>query len=286
MTTLEIPAAEYHEGVIADSDEPRLSASIAHILVTRSPKHAWTAHPRLNPNYVRDEDDKFNLGNAAHAVLLEGEDITYVIHAENYRTKTSQEERDYARSIGKIPILARHRVELSAMVEAVREQLAEHEAEPPLFSDGKPEQTLLWEESGVLCKARLDWLRDDLTFVDDLKTRSQEGGAATRKWERELWTHGAHLQAAFYIRAVEAVYGHRPKFRWVCVETKPPYALTVSEPGGDILAAGRSDFEYALGLWRECIAADYWPSYPQTVERLEAPSWELAKREAREAMAA
>lgn len=278
---LAMSAEEYHAG---DEGQPRLSASIAHLLVTQSPKHAWTAHPRLNPHYSRDEDPKFDVGRVSHSMLLEGDDTIYVVHADDWRTKVAKEEREYARSVGKTALLARHRDEVHAMVDAVREQLAAHSAEPPLFSDGKPEQSLLWEEGGVLCKARLDWLRDDRATIDDLKTTSRS--ANPEAYRRNLFSVGAHVQAAFYTRAVEAVTGTLPIFRWCVVETAPPYALSVLEPGGDVLAAGRSDVEYAMGLWRSCMESGEWPAYPNTVTRIEAPSWELDKRIAREEWAA
>jgi hypothetical protein len=281
VTALELSAADYHEG---HDDQPRLSASIAHILCSRSPLHAWTAHPRLNPLYERKEEDKFDVGKAAHSILLEGDDVIYVVHEDSWRKNVAKEARDYARSLGKVPLLAAARDEVMAMVDAVREQLAAHSAEPPLFSDGKPEQTLLWEEGGVLCKARLDWLRNDLAAVDDLKTSAQS--AAPDAWRKRLFNTGAHIQAYVYTRAVEVVHGVKPTFRWAVAETQPPYGLTVSEPGGDILAAGQSDFEYALGVWRSCMESGEWPGYDPVVTRLEAPSWELDRRVAREEWAA
>ena len=276
---LEMSADEYHAGT---DETPRLSASVAHILCTSSPLHAWTAHPRLNPHYTRSEDPKFDVGRVAHSVLLEGEDIVYVIHEPDYRKTVAKEAREYARSLGKVPLLSHHRDEVDRMVAAVREQLAAHSADPPLFADGKPEQTLLWEEDGVACKARLDWLRDDLVTTDDLKTTSRS--ANPQAYARALWGVGGHVQAAFYTRAVEAATGTRPSFRWVVVETSPPYALSVLEPGGDVLAAGRSDMEYALGVWRSCMEAGEWPAYPNVVTRIEAPPWELERRVAREEM--
>jgi hypothetical protein len=279
--TLTIPAADYHAG---DEGQPRLSASIAHILCTSSPKHAWTAHPRLNPMYERIEEEKFDVGKCAHSVLLEGDDNIYVVHEDDWRKNVAKEARDYARSIGKVPLLAKKREEVMAMVDAVREQLAEHQAEPPLFSDGKPERSLFWEEGDVLCKARLDWLRDDSATIDDLKTTSRS--ANPEAYRKALWGVGGHVQAAFYIRAVEAATGVTPKFRWCVVETAPPYALSVMEPGGAVLAAGRSDMEYALGVWRSCMATGSWPAYPPTVTRLEAPNWEIEKRVIREEQAA
>jgi hypothetical protein len=267
---LTIPAVEYHEGADA---APRLSASIAHVLCTASPKHAWTAHPRLNPHYVRDEDEKFDVGKAAHSILLEGNDCIYVVHENDWKKNVAKEAREYARSIGKVPLLARHRDAVLAMVEAVREQLATHEAAPPLFSDGNPEQTLLWEESGVLCKARLDWLRADLRTIDDLKTTGRSADPAA--YSRALFGVGGDVQAAFYLRGLAALTPEsRAEFRWVVVETSPPYALSVVSPGPDILALGDVKVGWAIECWRACMDSGEWPAYPNRVATAELPSWE------------
>lgn len=273
MTVLEVSAEAYHQGV---DDTPRLSASIAHLLCSRSPLHAWTAHPKLNPNYVSTDEAKFDVGKVAHAVLLEGRDIVYVVHAENWRKRETQEERTYARSIGKVPLLAIHRDEVDEMVNAVVKQLARHAAEPPLFSAGKPEQTLLWEEGGVSCKARLDWLREDYATIDDLKTtsRSADPGA----YARRLYDVGGDIQAAFYLRGLAAVTTEiHAIFRWVVVETSPPYALSVITPGPDVLTLGGAKVEWAIERWRECLEQDSWPAYPQRVATAELPPWEESR---------
>jgi len=282
---LTIPAEQYHAGT---DDTPRLSSSIANVLCTATPLHAWTAHPRLNPHYERVEDQKFDVGRLAHSVLLEGEDITYVIHADDWRTKVAKEEREYARTLGKIPLLARHREEVSRMVDAAREQLARHEADPPLFSDGKPEQTLLWEEDGVALKARLDWLRDDRATIDDLKTTSRL--AHPDAYSRNLFSVGGDIQAAFYRRGVEkACEVEPPFFRWAVVETSPPYALSVITPGADVLALGEAKVAWAIKRWRLCLESGVWAGYGTDVHTAELPSWEEARwleREAREEMVA
>lgn len=281
---LTIAADEYHAGT---DETPRLSSSIAHILCSHSPLHAWTAHPRLNPHYSRVEDPKFDVGRVAHSVLLEGEDVVYVIHEADYRKTVAKEAREYARSLGKVPLLSHHRDEVDRMVEAVREQIAAHEADPPLFADGKPEQTLLWEEDGVSCKARLDWLRTDLATIDDLKTTGRS--ANPDAYARALFGVGGEIQAAFYRRGVEKVTGERPVFRWVVVETSPPYALSVITPGADVLALGEAKVEWALKRWRLCMESGKWLGYGTDVHEAELPGYEEARwleREAREEMPA
>jgi len=171
------------------------------------------------------------------------------------------------------------------MVAAVGEQLATHAADPPLFKDGKPERTLVWEEpGGVVCRSRLDWLRDDHTAIDDLKTTSRS--ANPEAYSRNLFGFGRDVQAAFYIRGVQELTGETPEFRWAVVETSPPYALSVVAPGPDILAIGRKKVEYAIDLWRRCLSTDRWPGYPIDVCYAELPPYEEARwleKEVREA---
>jgi len=267
------------------AEHPSLSASIAHTLCSRSPLHAWTNHPRLNPNYVREEDEKFNVGNVAHAMLLEGRDIVYVIHADNWRKAETKEARDYARAMGKVPLLAHQLADVEAMAAAVREQLAVHSADPPLLADGVPERSLVWEEDdGVMCRARLDWLRADLRTIDDLKTTARS--ADPNAYSRRLYDVGGDIQAAFYLRGMEKLTDAHPTFRWIVAETSPPFAMSVISPGADVLALGAAKVEHALKLWRECLASGEWPGYAREVAYAELPAWEESRWLERQEIAA
>ena len=171
------------------------------------------------------------------------------------------------------------------MLLAVTRQLGEHHAHPALFSTGDPEQTLIWEEpGGVICRARLDWLRVDRTTIDDLKTTTRS--ASPDSYARQLFGIGGDIQAAFYIRGVQELYGETPEFRWCVVETSPPYALSVISPGPDILTVGRKKVEYAINRWRECLTSDDWPGYPQDICYAELPAFEEARWLERETRAA
>lgn len=275
-----IPAEDYH----ADPcDKPSLSASIAHVLTAASPLHAWTAHPRLNPLYTREEKKHYDTGSAAHSWLLEGSDIVVPVEAPDWRTKDAKQARDDARVAGKVPLLSKDHAKVVAMVSAVHEQLANHHADPPLFTDGKPEQTLVWEEpGGVVCRARVDWLRDDRHAVDDLKTTSRS--ASPEAYARRLFDQGVDVQAEFYCRGVERLTGVRPEFRLVVVETGPPYAVGVVSLAPSAVELARRKVDHAIGRWAECLAADSWPGYWPEVAYAEAPSWEQARWLDREAL--
>jgi hypothetical protein len=121
--------------------------------------------------------------------------------------------------------------------------------------------------------------------IFDLKTTSRSANPDT--FTRNLFSYGYDIQAWWYLRAVEAFIPARlvpPFFRWVVVETSPPYAVSVIEPGPDVLTIGMKKALYARNLWRDCLQHDRWPGYPAEVVRAGLPAWEetrwLEKEEA------
>ena len=289
---LTITAAEYHSDVFGEADrQPALSAGIASILINASPKHAWAAHPRLNPDFKPREEGKFDIGTAAHKLLLEGVENVVVVEADDWRTKAAKETRDLARASGMSPLLEREWEAVKAMVDAAREQFGAFglDLEPLPFTEGKPEQSIMWHEpNGVCCKARIDWLHDDHSTVDDYKTTSRSASPDT--WTRStLYSIGADVQAAFYLRGLERLTGKRPAWRFVVQETFPPFALSVISLGPDVMELAEAKVDYAITKWVECMTRDEWPAYPMRICWAEAPAWEMSRwleKEGREEMAA
>lgn len=281
-----ISADEYH----ADPcEEPSLSASIASIICSRSPLHAWAAHPKLNPDFKRHEESKFDVGTAAHALLLEGkppEQVVDVVEFDSWRTNAAKEARDAARASGRVPLLEREAEQVYAMIDAAHAQLQLHDASPTPFTAGKPEQTLVWMEpaegGAVTCRALVDWLHDDRRVIDDFKTTS--ASADPHRWERTLFTIGADVQTAFYLRGIYALFGIHAELRYVVQETYPPYALSVLSLAPAALAIGKHKVETALAIWSKCLEADHWPGYAARVAYVDPPPWEEARWLEREAL--
>jgi hypothetical protein len=269
-----IPADEYHRD---PTPEPSLSASIAHLLVKKTPAHARWAHPRLNPDYERTEKAIFDLGNMAHAVLLEN---TYerivVVEADSWRTKLAQEERDEARDRGFTPVLRKDYDRLTLAIDAIRKQISTRnlstDYDPPLFSNGGAEQTIVWQERGVWCRALVDWLRGDFRAIDDLKTTSASANPVL--WsKRTLEQIGADVQFAFYRRGVKALTGKTPAFRWVIAEIDPPFPISVVSLDTSWVDLADLKVDRAIERWRQCIETDTWPGYPESIYYAEPPAW-------------
>ena len=234
---------------------PSLSASIAGKLVDRSPRHAREAHPRLNPNHTSDNKKEFDLGKAAHALLLEGDDGVVIIDADSYRTKDAKAQRDQAYAAGRTPILVDKWADVQAMAKAARQQFASIEGCHELFmsSFGQAEATLVWQEDDVWCRCRVDWLPKERGIIWDYKTTN--GAAEPDSWARNNIFQGKDLQPAFYARGVRALLGwEEVEFRYVVQETEPPYALSVIALTPAAYAIADSRVDTALAMWRQCLA--------------------------------
>ncbi len=274
--TYVLTAEEYHADPCV---QPSLSSSIANILWSSTPRHAWFAHPRLNPAEVEEEEREiFDRGTVAHALLLEGEKVAEVLEYPDWRKNEAKAARQAARDAGKVPILAKHWTDVEAMVQAARVQLAAHKdsSDAFVFEEGKPEQTLIWfdEEFGIWCRARLDWLVDSHERIYDYKST---GMSASQEAVTRMLTGGWDIQAEFYRRGAEAVFGARPEFRFVVQENSAPYQLGVVGIDPSFEWAGQAKVRFAMKRFADCLKSGDWPSYPDRTYYPALPAWEEEK---------
>lgn len=273
----------YHRDPCLD---PSLSASIAKMLVSQSPLHAWTAHPRLNPAWQPGESSKVqDIGTAAHALLLGVGRGMEVIKFKDYRTNAAKEARDKAREDGKVPVLEDDAEDVRAMVMSARQQLFAHEV-GEVFDGCKSEQTMIWQDGETWCRARIDCLPADFTGegrvrLVDYKTTS--GSAEPDAFTSRLYGMDGDMQAAFYERGILKLYPkvREVEFLFIAQETKPPYGLSVLALGNMALDQARERVEEAFKVWRACMKADRWPGYVPRVCRVDPPGWQSKQHEER-----
>lgn len=275
----DISAEDYHADCCP---APSLSASIIKILVQETPLHAWTRHPKLNPAFEPDEDDKFDIGKIAHSLMLGDPQKFAVFDYDDWRQKIAKEARDKARADGKIPLLTKHWDRVQDMVMAGRDQLDGSDEFAGVFKNGKPEQTLAWSEGEgsekVWMRARLDWLPDDHAApYDDYKTSEV---ADPEKWSRSIMFSVRHdIQAAFYRRGIRALgLNKHPKMRFIIQEPSEPFCLSGVELSGEIMELADREIERAIRRWRWCRANDRWPGFLAKFHRAEMPGWLEAQR--------
>ena len=265
-----ISPADYH----ADPcPEPSLTQSIAKILLERSPQHAWVAHPRLNPDFMPDDDSKFDLGNVAHRILLNrGKDLE-ILPFVDWRTKGSQEARATAHEEGKIAVLQHQYERALEMQQVAVAQLNEHE-DSDAFDYGTNEVMICWQEDGIWFRALVDSLHDDLRTIDDYKTTDMSVAPHVIGIRAEA--AGWHVQANFISRGLNVLdpggMGKR-RFRFVAQETAPPHALTVMHMDDHWMLMGEKAVDKAVNIWRRSINTGNWPGYPAKGIVPEFPQW-------------
>lgn len=240
---------------------PSLTQSLCKILIERSPRHAWTECPRLNPHYEPDDDTKFDVGNAAHRLILgRGKDFE-IVQAEDWRTKAAKEARETAADEGKIGILQHQFEQASEMVTAAWAQLHRHE-DKDAFTAGNGEVMIAWQEDGIWFRSLVDWLHDDLRTVDDYKSSGMSMAPHVIGLRAEA--AGWHVQAAFIERGLDlldAAGAGRRLYRFIGQETDKPHALTVMHMSECWMTMGRKKVQACIDMWRAAIGRNTWRDY-------------------------
>lgn len=141
---------------------------------------------------------------------------------------------------------------------------------------GKAELSVYWNDpaTGVLCRCRPDWWREDDVLVD-LKTcedASPEGFAKSMaNWRYDV-------QAPFYLDGVRLATGRKPRgFVFVAVEKKPPFAVGVYVLDSESLELGRAQYVADLRAYAECLRTDTWPGYGDKIQTISMPAWHANK---------
>jgi PDDEXK-like domain of unknown function (DUF3799) len=219
---------------------------------------------------------EFELGHAAHKEVLGVGKDNVALDFPNYKTKAAQEEQAFVRAQGKIPLLP-HEVETVA---AMAEKIREHPIAGPLFTPGTglPEQSLFWrdEPTGVMLRARFDWLRHAVPghrlVIPDYKTSRS---AHPDKVQKAIAEYGYHIQGAWYRRLAMAL-GLAPDdcvFVLVAQEKTPPYLVTVVAPAESSLKWGDQLADHAIDIYRHSTETGHWRGYSDDVETRELPRY-------------
>lgn len=259
-------AADYHADKIVEA--PSLSSSMAQILLRESPLKAWHSHPKLNPSFRRVHDDKFDLGTAAHAALLEGSEGLEVIDPANYPSKTGsipdgwtnnaiRAARDAARDKGRTPILKEKHDGVRAMVDAAL-KFIQHSEIADYWPDADSEVTGVWSEDGIWLRCRLDRATKNRRVIMDYKSTTD---VEPEQFSRLLARMGYHIQEAFYLRGARALGVDEPRFVFLAQSIEPPHECTLHGCHPALQEIGDGEVQRAIDIWRSCMTTNRWPSY-------------------------
>ena len=259
-----MPEAEYHA-------HPALSCSLSKLLLPPSCP-AKFRHAQLNGG---EHKAVYDMGHAAHALVLGvGAEIA-VIDADSWRTNAAKEQQKAAYAESKTPLLTAEWETVKAMAAALRA----HPIAAALFDPdrGMAEQSLFWADktTDLALRARLDWLpnatKSGRMIVGDYKTTVSSEPASFAK---SCATYGYAQQAAWYSEGVKACdLAGDVAFVFVAQEKTAPYIVTVFELDTEALDLGANLNRLAREVYLDCLATDTWPGYSTDVARISLPGW-------------
>ena len=265
---IDIPNAEYHANeAISKSD---LDAA------RKGGRHLWDK--LYGP--PRESTPAFDFGTAVHA-LLPGEDFSKVAVCMPAGMKKTTKEG--------IAFVAEHKDKIvlnasdSYALEQMMASMNQHPISKALFSGelkGKSELSFFCKdkETGLDCKARPDFILDDLSLVVDLKTTLD---ASPKGFQKSFAEYRYFVQAAWYLWVIEQSTGRRPEaFCFIAVEKKRPFGVGVYIADQQSIDLGMQHAREDLTKIAEWKANNHYPGYSERAEYISLPKWMLPKEDA------
>lgn len=285
---LEVTEAAYHADPCV---RPSLTQSIAHTLVTESPRHAWLQHPKLGGNVDRVRTNAMDDGSILHSLLLGAGKQFEMVVADDWRTKDAKESRAAIEAEGKIAILGHKFEKLKKAAEHIWRN-AKHQGFP---FGGESEVAIefvdyadpIRREREVLCRCRIDQIAPGHTIYDVKKVAS----ANPKDIAKKIVEMGYDIQATAYTRAYEQLVPEalgRSDFVFLFCETEPPYEVVPARLDGYHVEIGRRRWERALTLWDKLLTeGSYpWPGYSDGAITLIPPQYVINQQLGDEEIAA
>jgi PDDEXK-like domain of unknown function (DUF3799) len=264
----DIPEEDYHRDPVPGGS---LSSTGARKLLAPS----CPALFRYQQDNPQPPKKTFDIGSAAHQLVLgSGPELIEIEH-DRWDTKVAKAEVAAAREAGAIPLHPADYAQVHAMADALRA----HPIASALFNPdfGKPEQSLFWQDvrsGGTWRRARLDWLPTTTRgrmIVSDYKTCVSAEPTAISK---AMATFSLHQQADWYRDGVmELGLAGDAAFVFVFQEKTAPYLITVAEPDVKSLNLADAQNQKAIDVYRHCTETGVWPAYADDVVLTSLPAW-------------
>jgi hypothetical protein len=208
---------------------------------------------------VEEDRPAFQVGRAAHTLILEGRDAYRRQYAFGGPTNPatgklfdsrSKAYQEWAERQAK-PVLTDRQ---AALIEALAAVVERHPVASDLLAEGVPEGVIRCEYRGVPCQARLDWLSPVKGLVD-LKTCDH-----LKYLEADARSFGYLHQLAFYRALLALASGEQVPVYLIAVEKREPYRCGVWRIDPNVLAVAERDNEAALDRLVRCRQQDHWPT--------------------------
>jgi len=212
---------------------------------------------------IYKESAAFDIGTAVHAFLLEPDKDLVMCGPETRRGKAWSEAKEEADLEGKTLLTKDDYNTCVAMTDSVmRNELAEE-----LLVDecGLNEVSIFSQDpdTGLQLKARPDLFIPERGILLDVKT-TRDASPKQGGFERQFFSLGYHVQAAFYKHVLELDGYPIEEFAFLAVEKEYPYAVQMHYLHKDVLSFGLLQVRDTLEQIKDVEGKDVnftgWPS--------------------------
>lgn len=269
---------------------PSLSQSIANVLLSKSPLHAWTEHPRLGNAPAEDDEEPeqrketaaTQRGKIVHKLLLgKGAKVAIISGFDNWKKKAAQKLRDAAKAAGQVPVLERVYEEYQSAAETIKANLATEYGVDLDDPDSESEVAIEWTEEGVrgpvTCRGRMDKVNRKRGLILDVKTIHSAHPDVCGKHAVDF---GHDIQECAYNSALSKLHPElagRIEMLFLNVEVKPPFAIYPGPLDGELRMLGEQRWHRAVFVWEECLRTNRWPAYANRITPIRAPGWAVTR---------
>jgi exodeoxyribonuclease VIII len=158
------------------------------------------------------------------------------------------------------------------MAGSIIESIRSNPSASNALSGGTAEESLVWRDDStqLMCKSRMDYYREDLGIVVDIKTCED---ARLDAVTRDINKYGYHKSAAHYLDGLQALGLPGDNFAWIFIEKSAPYAIGLYFASPEMLDRGRTDMREHLDEYATCKETGIWPGYSTTFETVYLPNW-------------
>jgi exodeoxyribonuclease VIII len=202
-----------------------------------------------NKEYFELEGDSLSLGSAVHKLVLEPDHFNdeYIIeefegHDLNKNSTKYKEARSkfLEQSEGKTVLSSDKFEKITKMARNVNAIAG------GLLQDGLAEMAFFSEIDGIKVKCKVDYYRENLGIMFDLKTT-----ASIKDFRKSILEYGYFTQAPYYIDVVKSSGKRAERFIFILVETVKPYMVSVQEIDRESIEEGRAVYSELMGKWRD-----------------------------------
>lgn len=201
------------------------------------------------------------IGSALDMKLFEPE-----LYSKNVKIHKWKTPKEFI--VNKEQVLYLHEDDM-AMIDSMHRSIFQNPLTSKIFQSGLSQTTLLWmdSETGIHCKARPDWICEDLELMVDLKTCPL---ASYNKFRRDAKRFRYDIQALWYLEGWQRLTGKKFTFAFACMEKIAPYSkkqiAVYSLPDPEIEAA-RQEIEPIKEKYKLYVNGDR-EGYPCTIQSL------------------